>query len=68
MPTGNANAGAAGDSAESAIFQATAAHAYIIGASIFGIFWGVVNVIMIRGIQLDAGVVNNVLGNENKSE
>jgi len=29
-------------------FEATVAHAFIVGSAVFGIFWGVVNALFIR--------------------
>jgi hypothetical protein len=35
------------------VFQASASHIIIVGCSIFGIFWGVVNVLMIRRVKVE---------------
>jgi len=38
-------------------FEATAAHAFIVGSSVFGIFWGVVNALLIRNIKIEEHVI-----------
>jgi len=51
------------------IFQADTAHAVIVGLSVFGIFWGVTNAILVRSVKFDVSVIENTLGKkENKSE
>jgi len=50
------------------VFQATAAHAFIIGSSCFGIFWGVVNALLIRNVKIEDDVIAKTLTKENKSE
>jgi hypothetical protein len=50
------------------VFEATAAHAFVIGTSCFGIFWGVTNVLFIRNLKFEESVIAQALGKKNKSE
>jgi len=34
-------------------FRASTAHAFIIGCALFSILWGAINVLLIRGVDLD---------------
>jgi hypothetical protein len=36
----------------SPFFEATVAHAFIVGSSVFGIFWGVVNALLVSNKNL----------------
>jgi len=43
-------------------FEATVAHMFIVGSSVFGIFWGVVNALLIRKIDMDdTKIIQDVL-------
>jgi hypothetical protein len=35
------------------VLQASGAHALIIGSSVFGIFWGMVNAILVRNTKFE---------------
>jgi hypothetical protein len=39
------------------VFEATAAHAFIVGSSVFGIFWGVVNALLVRNVKITEDVI-----------
>jgi hypothetical protein len=49
-------------------FQATIAHGFIVGSAVFGIFWGVVNALLIKSVKFDVAVIDKAIANENKSE
>jgi hypothetical protein len=59
---------AADDAGAEVVFQATAAHAFVIGSACFGIFWGVVNALLIRNVKIEDDVIAKTLTKENKSE
>jgi hypothetical protein len=43
-------------------FDATAAHAFVIGSALFGIFWGVFNVLLVRKVNItDSSIVLKAL-------
>jgi len=45
------------------------AHYFVIGASVFSIFWGIVNVALIRGIDMDdTTAIAKVLEDEGDEE
>jgi hypothetical protein len=43
-------------------FEATIAHAFVVGSAVFGIFWGVVNALLIRKINMsDGSIIEDVV-------
>jgi hypothetical protein len=45
------------------VFEATGSHAFIIGTSVAGIFWGVVNALFIRNVKIDESAILEQLNN-----
>ena len=40
------------------LFEANIAHAFIAGSAVFGVFWGIVNVLLVRKVNMkDAKII-----------
>ena len=39
------------------LFEANIAHAFIAGSAVFGVFWGVVNVLLVRKVDMKDGKI-----------
>jgi hypothetical protein len=43
-------------------FEAKIAHAFILGSAVFGIFWGVINALLIRQVNMkEASTIERVI-------
>jgi hypothetical protein len=53
MPDTIQDAGQSASEQSHTFFKAHAAHGLILGASVFGIFWGLVNALLVKGIKME---------------